>query len=436
MLLLSNVYMIDDDIKRIILKYRQLLPERIYERDLQIYETKLDKATILIGPRKAGKTYYTYNMIKKQKDKDWVFINFDDNLLSEITARDLSKILDYSKEFFSKEKLVFFFDELQNVKNWEPFIVGLLNEHYPVTITGSNSKLLSKEIATALRGKSLSYLLLPFSFFEYLKTRGITPEKNFEYGDTAFEIKKQFDEYAKYGGFPEVVLSTELALKNKIINNYFDSVLYKDLVERLALKNIRLVEVTMKYLLNLFGNTFSISAYERYLKSNKLPYSLEDIYHILAALEDVFMLCYVREYSKSFKKSEFSKSKIYLFDTGYIHFLTNEAEDFGRICENIVFIELFRREGNVENKSIFYYKSDNNLECDFVINKKGKISQAIQVCYKLDEKTHDREINGLLGALNFFKLQGGLILTKDQTEELTVNGKKITIKPIWKWLLD
>lgn len=423
-----------DNIKKVILKYKSLIPNKIFERDLKIYTAKFDKANVIVGPRRAGKTFFLYSVLKKQKSKDPVFINFEDNLLGDLTQEELNKILECSKDLFDKE-LIFFFDELQEITNWDKFIVSLLNQHFQVYITGSNSKMLSKEISTSLRGKSLPYLLLPFSFKEYLRIKNIQIKKNFEYTDEIFKIKRMFREYMKFGGFPEVTLTPSIPLKNKLVNNYFDSVLYKDLVDRLKLKNIKLVEITMKYVLNLYSNTFSVSAFEKYLKSNKIPYSLEDLYNIIKAIQDVFMVSYVKEYSKSFKKSEYSKSKVYLFDTGYIHFLSYESNDFGRILENMVFIELFRKQGDIENKNIFYYKSDKDQECDFVISRRGKVEELIQVTYELNEKNEQREIKGLLEAMNFFKLKKGLILTYDQEKEITEQDKKIFIKPIWKWFL-
>lgn len=423
-----------DNIKKVIIKYRNLVPKTIIKRDLKLYKNKrLDKANVIIGPRRSGKTFFLYSLLKKEKNP--ILINFEDNLLGDLNSDDLNNIVDYSKELFEKELLSFFFDEMQNVVHWERFVISLLNEHYPVYITGSNSKLLSKEIATSLRGKSLSYLLLPLSFKEYLAFKKIKLEKNYEHSDKRFELKKHFRNYFLYGGFPEVVLDDSKTLKNKLINNYFDSVLYKDLVDRLELKNIKLVEITMKYLLNLFGNIFSISTFERYLKSNKIPYSLENLYTIIRSLQDVFMVSYAKEYSKSFKKSEFSKSKVYLFDTGYIHFLSNEPGDYGRILENIVFIELFRKQGNVENKNIFYFKSKEQ-ECDFIITKRDNVNEAIQVTYEFNEKNRDREIKGILNAINFFKLKKGLILTYDQEEELLIDKVKIHVKPVWKYLLE
>jgi len=364
-----------------------------------------------------------------------VLINFEDNLLEALDRGDLNQVLDIAKDIFGKEKLSFFFDEIQNLENWERFVISLLNEHYPVYITGSNSRLLSRDIATSLRGKSLPYLMLPLSFSEYLVFKKAGLKKNFEHTDDVFAIKRHFRDYFRYGGFPEVVLADSKDLKNRLINNYFDSVLYKDLVDRLDLKNIKLVEITMKYLLNLFGNTFSISAFERYLKSNKVPYSLEDLYILLKSLQDVFMVNYVKGYSKSFKRTEFSKSKVYLFDTGYIHFLSNEPEDLGRILENVVFIELFRREGIMDNKNIFYHRSKGGKECDFVVMSRDKVHEAIQVTYELSEKNKRREVDGLLEALDSFGLSQGMILTYDQEDEFVEQGKRVVVKPVWKWLL-
>lgn len=422
-----------DEIKRTIIKYRESLPKEIFQRELIIPSIKIDKAITIIGPRRAGKSFLLYNNIKESSNS--IFINFEDSLISGINKEQLNEIVTSSKELYGSEKFSFFLDELQNVEGWENFVISLLNEHYPVFITGSNSKLLSKEISTSLRGKSLGYLLLPLSFKEYLTFEGIKLEKNWEYSDQKFEIIKKVEDYTKFGGFPEIVLSDSLEVKNKIINNYLDSVLYKDLVDRLKIKNISLVQVILKYILNSFGNIFSISSLENYLKSNKIGYSLEDIYLILKSLEDIFFVCYVSQYQKSFKKTEISKSKVYLFDTGYIHFSAKESEDYGRILENLVFIELFRREKEIENKRISYFKSTNGKECDFVVKKNKKVL-LIQVCYKMTLENREREINGLVDAMEFFNEKEGIIITNNQEEDFKVKDKKITIKPIWKWLLE
>jgi len=421
-----------EEIKKTIIKYKENLPKTIYERELKVQEMKFDKAIVIVGPRRAGKSYFVYSLAKKEDSS--IIINFEDALISRIKKDSLNEIVECSKELFGIKKFIFYFDEIQNVIGWENFIISLLNEHYKIYITGSNSRLLSKEIATSLRGKAISYLMLPFSFKEYLKLKNIEIEKNFEYGNKVFEIKKHFDIFMKEGGFPEIVLSDSMELKNRIINNYRDSVLYKDLVDRLNFKNIDLVEVTINYFMNLFSNVFSISKFENYLKSINIGYSLEDIYRIIRALEDVFLTGYVKQYFKSHKKREISKSKVYLFDTSYITFLSKESEDHGRILENLVFIELFRRQKEIENKNIFYHISDSNRECDFIIKNRESL-EAIQVCYDLNEKNRDREINGLIDALEKFELKSGIILTLDQQEKIKVKDKTINVLPVWKWLL-
>jgi len=422
-----------DEIKRTIVKYKESLPKKIFQREVVIPTLKIDKAIVVVGPRRAGKSFLLYHKLKESLNP--IFINFEDSLITGINKAQLNEVLDSAKELYGSEKFSFFLDEIQNVDGWENFVISLLNEHYPVFITGSNSKLLSKEIATSLRGKSMTYLLLPLSFREYLEFENIKIEKNWEYTNKKFEIIKKAEEYAKFGGFPEIILSESLEVKNKVINNYLDSVLYKDLVDRLKIKNIVLVQIILKYILNLFGNTFSISSLEHYLKSNKINYSLEDVYLILKSLEDVFFTCYVSQYQKSFKKTELSRSKVYLFDLGYIHFAAKEPEDYGRILENLVFIELFRREKEVENKKIFYFKSKNGKECDFIV-KRNKKTIPIQVCYKLTIENKEREISGLVEAMEFFNEKEGVIITNNQEEDLKIGDKKINVKPIWKWLLE
>jgi len=425
-----------DEIKQVMIKYETLIPKAVFQRDLILPELKFDKANIIIGPRRSGKTYYLYYLINKlNPGYKSVYINFEDNRLPNLDKSGLNLILDCAKELYG-DKLIFFLDEIQNIDNWENFIISLLNEHHKVYITGSNSKLLSKDIATSLRGKSLSYLLLPFSFSEIVSYKLGKLEKEWANSKKVYTVKKIFKNYFLYGGFPEVFLADGLEIKNKLINNYFESVLYKDLVERLNIKNIKLVEVIMKYVLNLFGNNFSISVFENYLKSNKIAYSLEDLYLILYSLQDVFLIYYLREYSKSYKKTEVSKSKTYLFDLGYIRFIARESEDNGRILENLVFIELYRHLDSINVPKLFFYKSPKGYECDFVLENNGKIDQAIQVTYNLDVKNKTREINGLLGALNNFNLKSGLILTYDQEEIIKQDNKTIYVKPVWKWLLE
>jgi uncharacterized protein len=427
----GNIGMDKEVIKRVILKYGSLVPNDIVPRQLVLEQSKLDKAITIIGPRRAGKSYYLYSVLEKTKKP--VFLNFEDNLLQGIKAEDLELIKDSAKELFGSEELTYFFDEIQEVDDWENFIVTLINEHVKVYLSGSNSKLLSMEISTSLRGKSLPYLIMPFSFREFLGFKKVKVDDKSLLTDKVFEIKKLFKEYLDFGGFPEIVATKELSLKARLIASYYDSIIYKDLVDRLKMKNTELVKILINYTLSNYASMFSISQLEKHLKITKTPYSLEDVYLILDSLKDIFFTFYVKQYSRSFKKTRLSKAKVYLVDNAYIQFLSRDPGANGRKLENTVFVELFRRAGNVENKNIFYFIGKN--ECDFVVEEQHS-KQLIQVCYNLDENSRQREIDGLSEAMTFFKKKNGLIITFDQEEEIILSDKIITVKPVWKWLLE
>jgi len=425
-----------DTVKKALLKFEETAPKDTFERAMQLPEIPFDKVIAIVGPRRAGKSYYLYNIYKKQAKKKPVFINFEDNILKGMTGSDLNLITESAKELFESGDFVFFLDEIQVVEGWENFAISLLNWHFRTYATGSNSRMLSSDIATSLRGKALPFLLLPLSFREFLDVKGLALDAKTQYSSKVYRIKRLFREYLTHGGFPELVLAKDIGLKNRLVNNYFDTVIYKDTIERNSISNIKLATTTAKYLLNLYGNPFSIAAYENYLKSNKMPYSLEDIYTILGTLQDIYFVSYVKQYAKSFKKSEYSKSKIYLFDTSYITFLASETADMGRVLENAVFIELFRRQNSIQNNGIYYYKTRSGKECDFIIKKKAKKPAAIQVCYRLTEKNRKREIEGLAETLQELGIKEGTILTYDQQEKIQKNGKKINVEPAWKWLLE
>ena len=418
-------------LKQTIIKYSELIPKKIFKRNITLPNTKLAKAITIIGPRRAGKSYLLYNESKKKENV--VFINFEDHSLINLKYEELIQISEIAKEITDSEKNCYMFDEIQAIDNWEKLVISLLNEGNEVYITGSNSKLLSKEIATNLRGKALSCLALPLSFKEFLIFKNIKLEKNIEYKNNHKEIKKQFTEYFKFGGYPEIALTDEKEIKNKIINNYYETIIYKDIEERLKIKNSKLIEITINYLLNTFSNTFSITKYQKFLKSNKIPHSLEDIYNIIKATRDIFFIQLVKEHKKSYKKSEISKTKVYLFDTGFIHYIAKENNDKGRILENLIFIELFRIQNTIENKNIFYHQG--KFECDFVITQNSEIVEAIQVCYEITDSNQEREYAGLLEVMNEQGLGQGTIITLEQEKTVNIDGKTIEIKPAWKWML-
>ncbi len=412
-----------ENLKNIIYEYLENIPKNIVERDLKIkINEKLRKAYAIIGPRRSGKSYFLFSLLKKYKG---IYINFDDKRLEKIKFEDL---LETALEFKYKEKINYIFlDEVQNLEGWGKIITTLINYNFVVVFTGSNSKMLSLELYTGLRGKVLPYFIFPLSFKEFLKFKNIKLEKEWWLKKQRFVVFEAFKEYFEFGGFPEVVLSNEYSEKQNIINSYFDLMLFQDIVERKNIKNIFLLKKIIKYIFNNYSRTFSIVKLKNTLKSNNIPFSYELIYSIIDGLRNSMNVFFLKKYDKSFKKTEFSKSKIYLLDLGYIEFITQTPKDIGRRLENLVFLKLQR-------EKIFYWKE--SKECDFLILNKNKVKGAIQVTYEMNEENKEREIKGLLEAMERFELNEGLILTYDQEEDLEINGKKIKIRKIWKWLLE
>ncbi|MGE0793648.1 MAG: ATP-binding protein [Candidatus Woesearchaeota archaeon] len=392
--------------------------------------SELNKVLVITGPRRAGKTFLMYEiMLKKINEKhqkeEFVYLNFDDIRFSNMKTIDFARLPQIYAEIY-EHKPIFFLDEIQNLNDWESLILSLLNRNFEVYVTGSNAKLLSKEISTKLRGKSLEIQLFPFSFYEFLNAKKITLEKNWKYSKQLSILKRNFKNYFEIGGFPEIVLNPELS--KELLKSYIDQVIYKDISERYDIRNNKLIQIFINYLINNMSSKFTIRSFQRYVQSLGIKSSTSTIHSFVKIIEDSYFTFFVDLYDVSYKKRQANPKKTYLIDVSYNN-LSLKKEEHGRLLENIVFIELKRR-----NYDIFYHQD--KYECDFIIQNKTKIISAIQVCYELNEKNKDREINGLLEAMNKFNLKEGIILTLEQSEELKFENKKIKIISIVNWLLE
>lgn len=287
-----------------------------------------------------------------------------------------------------------FFDEIQEVPKWELFIKRVAErEGALVYITGSSSRLLSKEIATELRGRTITYELFPFNFKELMRINGMHPEKFITTTEES-KIKKLVKDYLAFGGFPEVVLKDE---KRKILKEYADIMFYRDFVERHKIKNLKVARVFYNLLFNSFAKEISVNKIFNFMKSQGIKTSRNMLYNYLEYLHDAYLIFPLRKFSYSLKEIEQSIPKMYTIDNGLAGvFNTEFQESIGRLMENAVFIEL-RKSGLVENKDIFYYKTADGKEADFCIREGSHFSQLIQVCYDIsDIGTKEREIKGLL----------------------------------------
>ncbi|MCD6227677.1 ATP-binding protein [Candidatus Micrarchaeota archaeon] len=377
---------------------------------------------VLTGPRRAGKSYTMYEIreVLRKKGKDFVYINFEDERLLQFKTEDFDLILEAYYEL-REEKPVLFFDEIHNVNGWERYVRRLADNGYKVVITGSNSKMLSKEIAERLGGRFIEINIYPLSFKEFLKFKGVEFKEEYLYSKQRFKLKKYFDEYLEFGGFPEVSLFSGKMSKEKLLNTYFDLVFYKDLVSRERVENEEVLKLIIKKLRENIGKLITPRRIYSFLKESDMPISPNTVDRYINYLQESFLIISCLPFAKSVSKQ--IRKKRYFIDNGYVK-LFEIKEDKGLMLENLIFTELIKK-----GKKVFYHLGQN--ECDFILGS----NEAMQVTYELNKENEDREVKGLLEAMKTYKLKKGYIITNDQEKEIRVNNKKIIIMPAWKWIL-
>ena len=436
-----------ETIKKLILLH-QGRDVQLVERDMRLHFA--GRINVMIGPRRAGKTFFIYQNISRLKNevegvdevdekgeggerKDRIiYINFEDERLLPIEKEDIDLILESYYELYPEnidKKLYVFFDEIQEVPFWNLAVRRIYDQgNVEICITGSSSKLLSREIATQLRGRTLTYFIFPYSFKEFLSAKGVVLERHFEFKPLRYEIKKLLHEYIEFGGFPEIADRDEL-LKTKILQEYFELTFYKDLVERYRIRNFGMVKELMLYLVNNFSSYFSTNKYYNMLKSQGKKVSKNTIFTYISCMADINFIFLVPKYGK-LKEQFANPRKVYAIDTGLINAIAFKvSSDAGRLYENLVCVELKRR-----GKDLYYWK--NKHECDFLVKVGEEVRGAIQVCYDLTEENRDREISGITEPMEEFGLDVGLVITADFEGEDEIEGKKIIYKPLWRWLLE
>ena len=400
---------------------QQKIKDNIIERDvfakIESY-VKNPFVIVISGIRRCGKSTLLSQIRTKHHG---YYLNFDDDRLIKFKIEDFHFLEEIFMELFG-EKNIFYFDEIQNIFGWERFVRRLHDEGKKVFVSGSNASMLSRELGTHLTGRHLEVNLYPFSFREFLKFNNFKLEKNSIYlTATKATIKRFFDDYLINGGFPDYV--------NEKIKEYlktlYENILYRDIIVRYNLSS----EKTLKELVYLAINNISKEISFNSIKKTLNLGSSTTVKDYFDYLENSFLVFLMPKFDYSLKKQIHSTKKVYVIDNGLAMYLGFRiSKDSGRLLENLVFLDLKRRK-----EEIYYYSNKN--ECDFILRNGIKITEAIQVCYDFNEDDKEREINGLLEAMNKFKLKNGLILTYDQEDEFDVNGKSIKVTPVWKWLL-
>lgn len=401
-------------------------PDLVLERTSEIIA--------VAGPRRAGKTWYMYQLIQdllaqgKWSREDILFVDFEDYRLTDFTAADTDALLTAFQQVAGKAPTFLFFDEIQQLPGWSRVLRTLHNQNcYRIVVTGSNAGLLEREISTELRGRCRNILMMPFSFPEFLRFHGIPDDERTLLTPARGRVLNAFEHYLKEGGFPEVVKKETVAEKRELLQTYYRTIFFRDILERYNVKAKTLLEAVMRYSLNAFSDLFSISMFEKELKRHQLPGSKQTISNYLGYLQEVFFIAACEKFSYSPRQRLMNPKKIYLLDTGFSLLSTNFSENRGKLLENAVAVEMFRRRAEC-----FYYKG--RRECDFIIKEGAKPKAAIQVCWELTPKNETRELRGLREAMNAFAIEEGLILTNDEERTLTFESAKIQVVPVWKWL--
>ena len=388
---------------------------------------------IITGVRRGGKSslmrLISNDLIEKYDilQGNILYLNFEDERFTYFDINDFEQVYEIFLELYHPVgRKYFFLDEIQNVKGWEKWLNRLYEfEDLKIFVTGSNATLLSSEIATALTGRNRQLIVYPFSFNEFLSLRSYSiTEKDFYLREKRLEIKRLFDEYLKLGGFPEVLKISD----NTLLEQYLKDIIYRDVIARYSIRNIKEIKELTLFLASNIG---TIQSYNNLREMINVK-SLNTIKNYLEMLENVFLFFKIDLFSFSVKKQIYNPSKIYSVDSALSNAIAFKfSENMGHIYENIVFIELQRR-----NKEVFYWKSKRGREVDFVIKSGLKIDEAIQVCFSFtDKKTRDRELESLLSAKNELNVDNLVMITEDEKGEEVIDGATVRIIPLWKWLL-
>ena len=365
----------------------------------------LPYAVVLSGIRRCGKSTLLRQLAKNVGK--FYYFNFEDARVVGFEVADFQKLDDVLHEEYG-ECGYYLFDEVQNADKWELFVRAGLDRGKQFVLTGSNASLLSRELGTRLTGRHLRVELFPFSFNEALKLLGKRPSAN------------AFQEYLQNGGFPDYLRYGRPDSLRELLSN----VIERDIVVRHNLRDSRTIKEMAVYLLTNSSKEFSLNSLKKMFGLG----SVTTVSSYVSFMEQSYLLFTVPKFDYSLKSQLMNPKKVYSIDTGFSN--ANSAsfsEDLGRQLENSVFLHIRRK-----HNDIFYFRGKN--ECDFVVKEKNRVSAVYQVCYELTDDNKERELRGLLEALQEFKLAEGLLLTFDQEDSFVIDGKKIKAMPAWKWM--
>lgn len=419
------------DLATVLVEWQETWAPELIERefDLSLVPWELNKVVTFAGCRRTGKTYLMFQLINelaKTAEKESIFyINFEDERL-EKGIETLTELIPTIEELYGKkERLYLFLDEIQNVENWDSWVrrVNDSRKDVKLFLSGSSSKLSSREIPTSLRGRAITFEVFPLSFREFLKFKEFKIPERLEFSREKPELLNLLREYVLYGGFPEVVLTGDVRIKRMLVRDYFNTIIALDVVERYGIRNPEELRAFIRLLLN--SEYSSLSKLERTMRSLGYSISKATLSNYLRYLQECYFAFPVEVYSPKVKLRIQHPKKVYFVDSSFLTFLSIKfSENFGRLMENTVFIELLRRGKEVN------YATGDSWGVDFVLPDEETL---IQVSYDVSNpETMERELKALKKAKRLFRWEKAVLITWDT--EKKVDG--IEIVPLWRFLLE
>lgn len=407
------------------------------------YEFELaDTVTALIGPRRAGKTFFMYqiasDLLSRGYEKSNIaYIDFEDIRLATLEPSDYPAFVKVLHEVFTerKGKIVLFLDEVQSLPGWERWVRTLHNSNkYYIFVSGSSSKLLGREVATQLRGRYVAQVILPFSFKEFLRCRRF--KADILSSEDRGRVLGFLDEYLRFGGFPEVVKEESENRKLELLKSYVETVFYRDVVDRFRVRDVASLEVFMKILFQNMGKLLSISKVHNYFRSLGVRKSKKTLSNYLKYFETSLYVFTVEKFGYKTRNRVKQPRKLYPIDTGLYWLHPRFSKDIGILMETRVAIELYRRALQDPMVEVYYWRDYQQHEVDFLVRRGLEVESLIQVTYVRGfDEVDRRELRALVKASDLLKCRELSVITWDYEDTSHCQGRSIKFIPLWKWLL-
>lgn len=411
-------------IRNIIVENQQLIKSiKLVERPFD-YEEKGNY--VFVGVRQAGKSYMLFQrakqLLKNGHDIDEiVYISFDDERINEIKYNELDVILQAHRLLTDRQPILFL-DEIQNIDGWEHFARRLANEKYTVYITGSNAKMLSRDIQTTLGGRYWDMAVYPFSFAEYLSAQKVSLPKNWQYSKVQGDVARMFEEYFYFGGFPELI---NVKAKRLWLTNIYNKIFFSDIIVRNGVRSEEALRIAVKRLASCVMKPISYNRLSNLIKATGLTVNASTVSNFIQYLRDSCLLFSIENYADKFVDKQTTK-KHYFVDNGILNLFLNNPET--ALLENICAIFLYKKYGS----ALYYY--NRNVEVDFFV---PEVELGVQVSYSIDDDdTKKREVKALTALNKYLPLKTAVLVTKNSEDTIIEDGLEIKVVPVWKWILE